>query len=86
MINTQPTICNICGGPVTYGSNSRVYGKEYGSGYCYLCEISKICTICTVEQGVAYISIAKARGITPRMINNLAEKVEMSGRECENGL
>lgn len=38
MINTHPTRCNICGGAVTYGSNSRVYGREYGSGYCYLCE------------------------------------------------
>lgn len=38
MINTHPTRCNICGGRVTYGSNARVYGKEYGSGYCYLCE------------------------------------------------
>lgn len=38
MINTHPTRCNICGGRVTYGSNARVYGKEYGSGYCYLCK------------------------------------------------
>lgn len=37
-INTHPTRCNICGGSVTYGSNARVYGREYGSGYCYLCE------------------------------------------------
>lgn len=38
MINTHPTRCNICGGRVTYGSNARIYGREYGSGYCYLCE------------------------------------------------
>ena len=38
MINTHPTRCNICGGRVTYGSNARVYGRKYGSGYCYLCE------------------------------------------------
>lgn len=38
MINTHPTRCNICGGPVTYGSNARIYGREYGSGYCYLCQ------------------------------------------------
>lgn len=38
MINTQPTICNICGGEVIYTSNARVYhGRQYGSGYCYLC-------------------------------------------------
>lgn len=38
MINTHPTTCNICGGPVIYASNSRIYGREYGSGFCYLCE------------------------------------------------
>ena len=32
MINTHPTHCNICGGRVTYGSNARVYGREYGAG------------------------------------------------------
>lgn len=36
MINTHPTRCNICGGRVIYGSNARVYGREYGSSYCYL--------------------------------------------------
>lgn len=38
MINTHPTKCNICGGRVIYTSNSRIYGREYGSGYCYLCQ------------------------------------------------
>lgn len=38
MINTHPTTCNLCGGPVVYCSNARVYGREYGSGYCYLCQ------------------------------------------------
>ena len=33
----QPTICNLCGGPVIYTSNSRIYGKEYGSGKMYYC-------------------------------------------------
>ncbi len=38
MINTQPEICNICGGKVIYTSNASVYhGRQYGSGYCYLC-------------------------------------------------
>lgn len=38
MINTRPEICNICGGKVIYTSNACVYhGREYGSGYCYLC-------------------------------------------------
>lgn len=38
MIDTHPTKCNICGGPVIYVSNDRVYGRKYGSGYCYLCK------------------------------------------------
>lgn len=37
MINTHPTRCNLCGGKVVYTSNSQIYGREYGSGYCYLC-------------------------------------------------
>ena len=38
MIDLHPTICNICGGDVVFTSNSVVYGKEYGSGKCYLCQ------------------------------------------------
>ena len=34
----HPTVCNICGGKVSYVSNARVYGSRYGSGWCYLCE------------------------------------------------
>lgn len=38
MIDTQPEVCNICGGKVIYTSNACIYnGREYGSGYCYLC-------------------------------------------------
>ena len=36
-VDLHPTVCNICGGSVIYTSNDRVYGKKYGSGYCYLC-------------------------------------------------
>ena len=34
----NPSKCNICGGEVSYCSNARVYGKEYGSGKMYYCE------------------------------------------------
>lgn len=37
MIDLQPTICNLCGGKVEYISNDKIYGKKYGSGYCYHC-------------------------------------------------
>lgn len=37
MIDLQPTKCNICNGDVIYTSNKIIYGKEYGSGKCYLC-------------------------------------------------
>lgn len=37
MIDLQPKICNLCGGRVVYTSNASVYGREYGSGRCYLC-------------------------------------------------
>lgn len=36
-MEAHPKICNICGGKVIYCSNERIYGKEYGSGFCYLC-------------------------------------------------
>ena len=35
-VDTHPTTCNLCGGQVIYTSNERVYGRKYGSGYCYL--------------------------------------------------
>lgn len=38
MIDIYPTICNICGGHVVFTSNATIYGKEYGSGKCYLCQ------------------------------------------------
>ena len=38
MIDHHPKKCNICGGPVIYTSNSVIYGREYGSGKCYLCK------------------------------------------------
>jgi hypothetical protein len=41
MINLQPTICNLCGGEVEYMSNAVIYGKQYGSGYCYRCRACK---------------------------------------------
>ncbi len=37
MINLYPTKCNLCGGVVVYISNSKIYGREYGSGKCYYC-------------------------------------------------
>jgi hypothetical protein len=37
MIDLFPTKCNLCSGTVEYVTNAKVYGKEYGSGKCYLC-------------------------------------------------
>ena len=36
-MNLYPTECNICGGNVIYTSNSKIYGREYGSGKMYYC-------------------------------------------------
>lgn len=33
----RPTECNICGGEVEYIPNKQIYGKSYGSGFCYHC-------------------------------------------------
>ena len=38
MIDLHPTTCNICGCHVIFTSNASIYGKEYGSGKCYLCQ------------------------------------------------
>ena len=38
MIDLQPTLCNICNGEVEYIQNSKIYGKSYGSGWCYHCK------------------------------------------------
>jgi hypothetical protein len=37
VINLQPTTCNICKSRVEFVSNAKIYGREYGSGKCYLC-------------------------------------------------
>ena len=36
-INLYPKKCNLCGGKVEYISNAEIYGKKYGSGFCYHC-------------------------------------------------
>lgn len=38
MIDLYPKKCNICGGDVEYISNDKIYGKKYGSGFCYHCK------------------------------------------------
>lgn len=38
MIDVHPTKCNLCGGNVRFTSNVEIYGKEYGSGKCYICD------------------------------------------------
>ena len=37
MIDLQPKKCNLCGGLVEHISNAEIYGRAYGSGYCYRC-------------------------------------------------
>ena len=38
MINERPKTCNLCGGEVVLIPNSQIYGKSYGSGFCYYCK------------------------------------------------
>ena len=37
MVDLHPKICNLCEGEVVFTSNSNIYGRKYGSGFCYLC-------------------------------------------------
>ena len=57
MIDFHPKICNICGGRVVYIENSCIYGKSYGSGYCYFC------TKCHAHVGTHKNRPRKAMGI-----------------------
>lgn len=57
MIITKPKYCNLCGGDVIYTSNAVIYGKEYGSGKCYLC------TECGAYVGTHIPQPEKAMGI-----------------------
>lgn len=34
----RPVTCNICGGKVEFIQNKLIYGKPFGSGYCYYCK------------------------------------------------
>lgn len=53
----RPTICNLCGGKVEYISNKQIYGKPFGSGYCYFC------TNCGAYVGTHLIRPKEALGI-----------------------
>lgn len=37
MIDLYPKKCNLCGSKVEYIENAKIYGRSYGSGYCYHC-------------------------------------------------
>ena len=49
MIDKYPKTCNLCGGRVEYISNAKIYGRPYGSGYCYHC------TACGATWGHMYL-------------------------------
>lgn len=69
MIDKYPETCNICGGKVIYTSNADVYGKEYGSGKCYLC------TVCGAYVGTHKPHPKEALGIlADRDIRELKKK------------
>lgn len=53
----RPTICNICGGKVEYINNKQIYGRPYGSGFCYYC------TNCGAYVGTHAIRPKEAFGI-----------------------
>lgn len=37
IIDLEPKKCHLCGNEVRYVTNDAIYGKQYGSGYCYVC-------------------------------------------------
>lgn len=79
----QPTTCNLCGGNVIYTTNDRIYGKKYGSGYCYLC------TACGAYVGTHRPRPKEALGILAnermkkgkRVCHEIFDKLWKNGRE-----
>ena len=79
----QPTTCNLCGGNVIYTTNDRIYGKKYGSGYCYLC------TACGAYVGTHRPRPKEALGILAnermkkgkRTCHEIFDKLWKNGRE-----
>lgn len=64
MINTHPTQCNICGGPVTYGSNARVY--EDGTGEWALVCKGYMYSIDTLEgAGLDFVDYMRGEKLEP---------------------
>ena len=53
----RPETCNICGGEVEYIQNKLIYGRPYGSGYCYHC------TKCGAYVGTHLVRPKEAFGI-----------------------
>lgn len=68
-MDLHPEKCNLCGGKVIYTTNARIYGKKYGSGYCYLC------TLCG-----AYVGTHKHR---PKEALGLLSNREMRVLKCK---
>ena len=64
----RPTQCNICGGKVEYIPNKQIYGKSYGSGFCYHC-----CD-CNAYVGTHRIRLKEAFGI---LANDEMRKMKM---------
>lgn len=79
----RPTKCNLCGGNVIYTTNDRIYGKKYGSGYCYLC------TACGAYVGTHRPRPKEALGILAnermkkgkRVCHEIFDKLWKNGRE-----
>lgn len=57
MIDLHPKTCNLCRGHVEYASNAVIYGRKYGSGFCYRC------TACGAYVGTHYRRPKEAMGI-----------------------
>lgn len=56
-MNFYPKKCNLCGSQVEYLSNAKIYGRKYGSGFCYRC------TKCNAYVGTYIHKPKKAMGI-----------------------
>lgn len=72
MVDLYPKKCNLCGGKVEYVPNSKIYGKPYGSGWCYLC------TKCKAYVGTHKPRPREAMGI---LANGIMRQLKMECHE-----
>lgn len=79
----HPKICPVCGGKVEYTTTKNVYGRVYGSGYCYHCTQCGAATTThksRPEEAVGILADQKTKNMRTRC-HNLFDKLWRDGNQ-----